>query len=251
MLGQIIIMNKEILYEILNSESETLSSTEIENIMNEELDKSTQDMDTDLIDLCLEALNTVDEEKLNKKKKKYRFGKIMVAAAIFIVIAGITIPVCAKHLNINIPKGIVTIYQEYFNIDISKNEYIDDIVGTLEHDGIEKVVLPKIVLNKDTDIYNYLYNNDTNAIIVNFDFTDKTIYGSVTIEKYNEYDFFSGKSDVSSDFENIEYINQNNIDILIFSNGDLSYINYTIEKTDYNIVLDSDFETACQIAKGI
>lgn len=244
-------MNKEILYEILNSKSETLSSAEIENIMNEELDKSTQDMDTDLIDLCLEALNTVDEEKLNKRKKKYRFGRMMVAAAIFIVIIGITIPVCAKYLSINVPEGIVTIYKECFNIDISKDVYVDDIVGMLEQDGIEKVILPRMVLNKDTNIYHYLCTDDTNAIIVNFDFIDKNIYGSITIEKYNEYSFFSGKSDVSSDFDNVEYINQNDIEILVFSKGNLSYINYTIEKIDYSIVLDSDFETAYQIAKSI
>ena len=62
------IMNKEILYEILNSKSETLSSAEIESILNEELDKSPQEMDTDLVDLCLEALNLVDEKKLNNRK---------------------------------------------------------------------------------------------------------------------------------------------------------------------------------------
>lgn len=54
-------MNKKTLYEILSSKSEKLSSTDIEAILNDELDKHPDKMDTDLVDLCLIALNTVDE----------------------------------------------------------------------------------------------------------------------------------------------------------------------------------------------
>ncbi|MCH5316066.1 MAG: hypothetical protein J1E81_09135 [Eubacterium sp.] len=244
-------MDKEILYEILNSKSEILSSVEIESILNDELDKSPEEMDTDLIDLCLDALNTVDEEKLNKQKKTYRLGKILIAAAIFALVIGITIPVCAKLLNINVPDGIVAFYKDCFHVDLSPNEYVDDIAGQLEQDGIENAILPKIVFYKESVISHYLRTDDTNAIILNFDFTNDNIDGSVTIQKYNEYNFYSGKRNISLDFEDIEYIKQNDVEILVFSKDDLSYIYYTVDKAEYSIVLDSNFETAYQIAKSI
>lgn len=244
-------MNKEILYDILNSKSETLSSAEIENIMNEELDKSTQDMDTDLIDLCLEALNTVDEEKLNKKKKKYRFGKVLIAAAILVVVVSISIPVCAKYLDMNVPDGIVTLYKECFNIDISKDVIVDDIFGQLEQDGIENIVLPENIYKTNTIVSNYSLLVEDNETLYGFDFTDGNIFGHVSIEKYNQYDFFTGKSKVTYDFDNILYLEKDQIEIVVFSKDDVSCIRYTNDKMDYSIVLETDFDTACQIAKTI
>lgn len=244
-------MNKEILYDILNSKSETLSSAEIENIMNEELDKSTQDMDTDLIDLCLEALNTVDEEKLNKKKKKYRFGKVLIAAAILVVVVSISIPVCAKYLDMNVPDGIVTLYKECFNIDISKDVIVDDIAGQLERDGIENLLLPDIVYDVKTIVSNYSLLVEDNENLYGFDFTDGNTYGHVSIEKYNQYDFFTGRSKVTYEFDDISYLEKDQIEIIVFSKDDVSCIRYTDDKMDYNIVLKTDFNTACQIAKNI
>lgn len=245
------IMNKEILYEILNSKSETLSSAEIESILNEELDKSPQEMDTDLVDLCLEALNTVDEKKLNKRKRRLNISKALIAAVVFVTVIVISIPVCAKYLSIDVPDGIVSLYRECLHIDISPEVNINDIIDEFEQNGIDNVVLPKIVFGKNTVISNYSCTDDSDTFVANFDFENVDVVGRITIDKYEKYDFFSGKVDVSSDFENVEYINKNGIEILVFSKDDLSYINYSIDKIDYSIVLHSDFETAYQIAESI
>lgn len=245
------IMNKEILYEILSSKSETLSSAEIESILNEELDKSPQEMDTDLVDLCLEALNTVDEKKLNKRKRRLNISKALIAAVVFVIVIVISIPVCAKYLSIDVPDGIVSLYRECLHIDISPEVNINDIIDEFEQNGIDNVVLPKIVFRKNTVISNYSCTDDSNTFVANFDFKTDNIFGSITIEKYDKYDFISGKVDVSSDFESVEYINKNGIEILVFSKDDLSYINYSVDKIDYSIVLYSDFETAYQIAESI
>lgn len=245
------IMNKEILYEILSSKSETLSSAEIESILNEELDKSPQEMDTDLVDLCIDALNTVDEKKLNNRKKKYRLSKILIAAALFALIIGISIPVCAKYLNVNVPEGIVTLYKECFNIDISNESGIKDIAAQLQNDGLDNVILPKTVFEIDTIITDYYHDDSSSNVNFEFSFKNNSINGYVAIKEFDDYSFFNGKSKVSSDFEDVEYLNQNGVSIIVFSKDDMSYINYSVDKIEYNIVLFSNYEVAYEIAKTI
>lgn len=245
------IMNKEILYEILNSKSETLSSAEIESILNEELDKSPQEMDTDLVDLCLEALTSVDEKKLNKRKHRLNISKVLIAAVIFVTAIVISIPVCAKYLSIDVPDGIVSLYRECLHIDISPEVNINDIIDEFEQNGMDNVVLPKIVFRNNTVISNYSCTDDSDTFVANFDFENDNISGSVTIEKYDKYDFFSGIGKVSSEFNSIEYLNVNDISVMVFGIDDKSYISYTIDKTDYCIALKCDHETACQIAKTL
>ncbi len=243
-------MNKEILYEILNAKSESFSSAEIEAILNDELDKSPEEMDTDLVDLCLDALNTVDEEKVNKRKRKIKIGRILLAAVIFITAVGICIPVCAKFFNIHVPEGIVTFYGDYFYVDISNESGIKDISARLQRDGLDDVVLPETMFDPETLITDYNYENNSNPKF-EFSFKNDNVNGYVMIEKYDEYDFFSGKGKVSSEFENVEYFDVNGISVLVFGNDDQSFIYYAVDKIDYSIFLNCDYKTACQIAKTL
>lgn len=250
MLGQIITMNKEILYKILTSESETLSSAEIESIMNEELDKSPQDMDTDLIDLCLEALNNIDEEKPNKRKKKCRIGKILLAASIFAAVIGISIPACAKYLNINVPDGIVTVYKDCFSIDLMPDEYVDDIYGQLEHDGVDNAFMPMLISEPSVKIKEYSMSADDNATLYAFDFYNEEIQGQATIIKYNSYDSTMGKGKVSSTFEKFKTFDVDDINVLVCGNDKASYILYIVDDIEYNISIECNYEMACQIIQA-
>lgn len=244
-------MNKEILYEILNSKSERLSSAEIEGILNEELDKSPEEMDTDLVDLCLDALNTADGEQLNKRKHKVRISRILVAAVILVLLIGICIPVCAKYFSIDVPDGIVSFYNDCFNVDISNDEYVDNINGQLKQDGIMDAALPKILFSSETKISNYKLDNNSSNLIVDFAFSNDEIDGYVTIEEYNIYSFINGQNKASNEFENIKQIEINGLSVLVFCNDSVSYISYTVNYTEYNITLYCDYETACQIAETI
>ena len=244
-------MNKEILYEILKSKSEKLSAAEIESIMNEELDKSTSTMDTDLIDLCLEALESAEKEQLNKRRVRLKVSKILIAAVIFVLIIGIAIPTCAKHFNVTIPEGIVTFYSDCFNVDLSQDEYIDDLLGQLEQDGIESVVLPKTTILPETKISNYSCNYDNDVLYVKFSFSTEEFNGYVTMS--NSY-FKNGDSPilkVNDTYGEMDYYDVNGISVLVFCKDDCSLINYSVNGIDYNISLNCDYETACQIAKTL
>lgn len=244
-------MNKEILYEILKSKSEKLSAAEIESIMNEELDKSTSTMDTDLIDLCLEALENAEKEQLNKRRVRLKVSKILIAAVIFVLIIGIAIPTCAKHFNVTIPKGIVTFYSDCFNVDLSRDEYVDDIFSRLENNGLDNVVLPKIIYSPKTKISNYYHNNNDNVLDVEFSFSTKELNGYITISNSCSNNNDSLNLKVSNTYDKMDYYDVNGISILIFCKENDSIINYIVNGFEYNISLNCDYETACQIAKTL
>ncbi|MGN1420984.1 MAG: hypothetical protein ACI4XC_05675 [Eubacterium sp.] len=245
-------MNKEILYEILNSESESLSSAEIEAILNEELDKSEEEMDTDLIDLCLDALDTVDEEKLNKRKYRIRISKALIAAVILVMLIGISIPVCARFFSIDVPDGIVSFYNDCFNVDIANDGYVNDILGQLEHDGLDDIVLPKMIFSSETKNSNYSKEESDNSTMINFDFESNGLTGHIIIRSYKpNYDFLVEENKTNLEFESIKYFSIGDISCIVFNRGKNSYINYVINNTEYNISLDCNFETACQIAKTL
>lgn len=245
-------MNKEILYEILKSKSEKLSAAEIESIMNEELDKSTSTMDTDLIDLCLEALENAEKEQLNKRRVRLKVSKILIAAVIFVLIIGIAIPTCAKHFNVTIPEGIVTFYSDCFNVDLSQTEYVDDLLGQLEQDGIESVLLPKITILPETKIYNYSNATLEKSNLISFDFCSSKIEGHVDLQKYFEnYDNANISDKATSEFENFDYIETNGISVLVLGNNDDSCLFYVKDYIEYSIVLNCDYQTAYEIAKTV
>ncbi len=245
-------MNKEILYEILNSESEKLSSAEIEGILNEELDKSPEEMDTDLVDLCLEALDTTGEKKQNKGKPKLIIGRVLIAAVIFTLIVGISIPIGANYLNIHVPEGMVTIYKDCFRIDLTVDLQVDDVAGQLEQNGIHDVVLPAFLFSPETKISNYMTDSSEGIKNVDFDFTYQEIDGHIGIARYREdFDFAVGKYQAPRNLENIEYFNINGINTLVFNKDEDSAINYIDGNVEYDIALHCDFETACRIAKTL
>jgi hypothetical protein len=89
-------------------------------------------------------------------------------------------------------------------------------------------------------------------MMINFNFNNSEIEGHITIQEYvNNYDFVTERSKANSEFDNVKYFNIDDLDIIVFNEGNNSQINYVVNNTEYNIVIDCDYETACQIAKTI
>lgn len=244
-------MNKEILYEILNSESESLTSAEIENIMNEELDKSPDEMDTDLIELCLDALTNADEEKLNSKKHRIRLSRMLLVAIIFILILGLTIPACAKIFNMDVPEGVVKVYKDCFYIDISNDKYVSDINGQLENDGIINSVLPEFIYLKEAKIYDYKFDKGNSFDAMDFSFSYNELSGTINIVKYHNNTNVFNSNTISNDFENIKYFEGNHCNGVILCNEFGTTIQYSDENISYSISTDCDYETALEIAEAL
>lgn len=265
-------MNRDAFLEVLKEKSMAFSEKEIHEMIDAELEKSPEEMDTDFIDLCLDVLDgkygggyyldsdgnknyvnktEAKEDKDNKSKnRKIKFGKILLIAAIVSTIFACSMTVGAKLISVNASDNLVDYRDNHFIVDLKQDKNVDDLVGNLSDDGMDKVVLPSAILSDE-----YVISNYTCTTKVSFDFQDnKTdIDGNVVISVYDsEYDFSAGSYYSSDNYYAVDQINHNNLEILIIQSPDYITIVYLDNNNEYSIALKNcDFETAKEIAETI
>lgn len=126
-------MEKDTLLELLKSKSMTFTFEEIQDMMDEELNKDPNEMDTDLVDLCADIIEKAyykteqgitehsnSDERDNNKRIK--FTKILLIAAVIVAISSITIPVCAKYINSDASEKIIQFYSDHFKINLRSGD---------------------------------------------------------------------------------------------------------------------------------
>lgn len=259
-------MDKKTLLKILKTESISFTHDEIIEFMNEELDKTPDEMDTELVDLCLAALekcNSTPEQIQKAKHKKIKFKKVLLIAAVIAGLFCISIPVSAKYLHIEVSEQIVQFYRNYFNVDLQrgKKEALDhsdinmDIVRELKKKGVKEVILPQALFENSYDKSIMEVTNDEGGITASIKIKDKRsdLSGTITINQYTEeYAFAIGQSKVSDQFDSVQQLSINGMDIVVFGNSEESFIDYVDQLTEYHIVISNcDFEKALEIAKTI
>lgn len=274
-------MDRETFVDILYSKSMRLSSEEIEAIMDEELAKPPEEMNTDLVDICLDALDgkfddiqeTADENEVeaeneaeteneaaeddciakSKNKKKVKIGRALLIAAIVALILGISITVGAKYLNIDASDDVVQYSDDSFNVNL-KNNSIDNITSVLEQDGLSNIVLPTEITDGTYKISNYKLNtDDTKYQKYTFDILSNELgNGKVSIRLYNDnFEFSAGIRKATSEFENVKQIDKDSYTVVVFGDNEDSVIYYIIDDTEYSINFECEFSVACKIAEGM
>lgn len=181
-------MTKETLIKILSEKSMPFSEKEIHEMLDAELEKDPAEMDTDFVDLCLDVLdgkygegyyvedddnddnnsgsadkdtdtdNGAEDKKDKPNKKKIKFGKALLIAAVITVTLACSITAGAKLVQINASDDTVTYNGDHFSINLNGKDAentVEDIVQTLTQDGIENVVLPSAILNDEYVIKDY------------------------------------------------------------------------------------------------
>ena len=159
-------MDSKDLIQILKSEPLKFTYDEIEQMMDEELEKDPAEMDTDFIDLCANVLNQAIEannKSNNKKHIKIRILKIAAIAAILAITIGIAVPVAAKYVDNDTSDKIVQFYEDHFSINLKDGEtdadkHSDkniDLISKLNKSGFDHIILPNALLADD-----YTYDVD-------------------------------------------------------------------------------------------
>ncbi len=248
-------MKKETFMAILEEDSMIFTEKELWEMIDEELAKDPSEMDTDLVDLCLDALDgKFDDEEIERinTRKRLRPGKILLVAAVIVLILGISLPVCAKHLNLNTGEGVVHYTGDHFNVNMVSSQNSVDVLSQLENEDVNAVIPNELL--KSGYVYDNYQIDESNADckVYYVEFESKDVNGSVTIKNYtDDYDFLIGKNLADEDFENFEQITRNGIEILVFGDKETSYIYYVVDNIEYGIVLVCDYSTAYNIAETL
>lgn len=108
-------MDNEILHRILNCKSEKLTGYDIEKLMDEELEKEPEKMDADLVEICIDALNSKVSKSIYRMKLK---KAIAIGAVITLLVTAVAIPVTAKYVHINASADVVKYCNECFIVDL-------------------------------------------------------------------------------------------------------------------------------------
>lgn len=279
-------ITKEMLEKYISDNCMEFTLEEVEALMDSEVEKPEDEMDTELVDLCATVLAKAynpdfkegkpaemyrpweDENKNGAentdsakpdKKKVVPFKRILLVAAVLVVIFAVALPAGAKLFGNNTSDGIIEFYNDFFKINLNKDESTtansDDLVNQMILDSLNTLMLPQILLSDEYEKKVQTEQGDQMTTIWLFvNNVNEKITGYIMITQYKTADH-----NMTNGFGNIpdntyRYVKELLIDgqkVIVFGNDEKSYINYSDGSTNYEIALICDFETMVSIAETI
>lgn len=238
-------------------------------VIDEELEKSEEEIDTELIEYCLDKLNTlkgsvqITEEKKgngdsNDKRLRIKFKKIVAIASVVAVLLVGTLSASAFVFDVNLFGGIVEIYNDYIRINFEKtddnaNSY--ELLGTelakeLAENGFDEVILPEALFNGEYAITSVEYERVEFISSANIKLKFKGKLGSIYISKYDMEEIVPDVEflNVTSKIEKIEI---DNITVFCFMQNKEASINYREGLSLYTIQIPLELNDALDFAKTI
>lgn len=253
-------LSKKKLKKMIASDFTDLSTEEIKALIQKEVDKEPDEIDTDYIDLCFELLSIKNSKQKASKVKFTKPTKVLLAAAVLMVVFISTITVSAQF-NLNIPQKIAQLINgnaeidyNLENADTTADGYTlldTDLAKQLADYGITPVTFPEEMTKENCKITKIeSISSDHISNIVSIDFDYKGQQGWLTIEQMSKELETAGVSTVM-DIKSGQMINVNGMDILAFEKENSCTIIYKDNLTKYNIYIDCNLETAIKLAESI
>lgn len=267
-------MDRETLLKILDIGSLPLSLEEIEKIMDEEMEKDPSEMDGELIEMCADILEkayfdngkpetSVEPEK-DKRKTRIKLIKVLVLAAIILILFSIAIPACAKYIKSDVSDKIVKFYSDHFEIDlrgenkkaVNYSDENNDLIKALKDIGIENVILPAEILKEEyvKEITHFDENEGYITATIDFENEFNEIKGQIKIGKHklNKTEFMVGLNNILDNYDSVKQITLNGMETLVFSADEKSFITYIDKNIEYEIIInDCDFNSVIEIANTL
>lgn len=262
-------MKRETLIEMLGSDFTALTTDEVIEIMEKELDKAPEDADEELIDLCLEVLkeeageipnrevpdiDTLNrmaaellaeeegekraaEEKAPEKHTKIKIGKIFALVAVVAVLAAVITTVSADYFNIDASEKIVRFVKDRFIVNLSDDDSVD-LPLMFEEYGLEDIVLPEVFYNQDLyKVTEFECVEEQDYTVIGFDFEivnqNKIGHNSILVRK-EESNFLVGKISASDEYKKVKETEINGREVVLFSTPENStLVVYIIGQKEY------------------
>lgn len=261
--------DKEFLSFINDKNLDGLSEENLNRIIDEEMEKPENEMDTELIEYCLDRLNNLEEKTpdthekkgngdSNGKRIKYKFKPIIAVAAVIAVLLIGALSVSSVVFDVNLFDGIVEIYQDYIRINFDKTDNNSDVyqlLGTelakeLADNGFDPVLLPEEIFSTNCEIVNIEYETGQFLNSANIKFEYNKDKGFILIDKYSMDEIVPDVEfpNVTSSIEKLEI---GNISVYCFMQGDSASIAYRDGLNVYFIQVPMNLEEAVEFAKTI
>lgn len=253
-------ISKKKLKKMIASDFTDLSTEEIKALIQKEVDKGPDEIDTEYIDLCFDLLSIKNNSTNKRKIKLTKSAKSLLAAAVLIVVFISTITVSAQF-NLNIPEKIVQLINgnaeidyNLENADTTADGYAlldTDLAKQLADYGITPVTLPEEMTKENCKVIQIEdVSVDETWKIISVDFYYNNQKGWLRVEQMSEELETAGVSTVM-DIKSGQMININGMDIIMFEQDNRCSIIYKDNLTTYDINLDCNLETAIKIAESI
>ena len=271
-------MTKKQLLKILNDDSLELTVEELENIIEEELQKDEAEMDPDLIEYCLYYISKAETDGGKEKKadsagndkiaeppaadklKKSRFnGKLknllIIAATIALLL--VTTGIATVATNKKVKNSAIAFYENHIQVHFDKQKDESGIPGTeiaaeLRKHDISDLKLPAMFLSSDC-IYNNIFEDNIDGLkVTSFSYRANNLSGKVSIRK-----FYSNESVLPIDFNNttsyskVEELSVNGLTVFVIEQENFCSIAYQDNLTQYMMYLNTDFAETVEIAKTL
>lgn len=271
-------MTKKQLLKILNDDSLELTVEELENIIEEELQKDESEMDPDLIEYCLYYISKAETDGGKEKKadiagndkiaeppaadklKKSRFnGKLkklpIIAATIALLL--VTTGIATVATNKKVKNSAISFYENHIQVHFDKQKDESGIPGTeiaaeLRKHDISDLKLPAMFLSRDC-IYDNIFEDNIDGLkVTSFSYRANNLSGKVSIRK-----FYSNESVLPIDFNNttsyskVEELSVNGLTVFVIDQENFCSIAYQDNLTQYMMYLNTDFAETVEIAKTI
>ena len=271
-------MTKKQLLKILNDDSLELTVEELENIIEEELQKDDSEMDPDLIEYCLYYISKAEADGGKEKKadiagndkiaeppvadklKKSRFNgklkKLLIIAATIALLL-VTTGIATVATNKKVKNSAITFYENHIQVHFDKQKDESGIPGTeiaaeLRKHDISDLKLPAMFLSSDC-IYDNIFEDNIDGLkVTSFSYRANNLSGKVSIRK-----FYSNESVLPIDFNNttsyskVEELSVNGLTVFVIEQGDFCSIAYQDNLTQYMMYLNTDFAETVEIAKTL
>ncbi len=251
---------------ISNDKSLKLSVQDLERIIDEELEKPDDEMDTYLIEACIDSINEIKLKKgateASDKQKKHInnhrvFRKAITAFASVFIVLFLSISAYAAVNQTTIPGAIIEIYKKYIVVHFEKNDDLarnyelleTDLAERLKDNGIYPILLPEALFEKEAQIIKIDYDITSAVSYANIDFVYGDEKGILEIHSYESLEFF-----VESEYpnaENVTTVEVSGIQVYVFEQNKKSTIIFKDGLTEYTIVSSMGIEQAIEFAKTI
>ncbi len=235
-------MNKEILKSVLKNLSEEFSYDEINALLDEELNKSEDVMDTELIELCIDALsrdNSVEKSENAKnvikmnKKSIVTFKKILLMAAAILTFFVLSVTVSSYFFNVDADRKYVTVLGQNVVLNISELKG-QNIFEKVENEVYGDVYIPPAFLEDSCSLE--IIEETENMLNIDFSFSESDIYGCINIYKLIWAKDILDNIQFLIKVEQVKQLNIDGNDVLIVAFTEpIVYVFYNTQNSTYNI----------------